>query len=151
MVYTDRTGRNDIVKMKMTNDDENLYVFAQTTADIVGLESEHCMSLFLSTGASATNWCGYDYVMNRVPAMGGFLLEKRTEKGWEAVETVGCRVEGNKLHAAIPLTLLGLTEEVSLQFKWADNYQGEDDIFSFYLNGDSAPYGRLNFVYDSRG
>ena len=57
----------------------------------------------------------------------------------------------NKLHAAIPLTLLGLTEEVSLQFKWADNYQGEDDIFSFYLNGDSAPYGRLNFVYDSRG
>ena len=145
--YIDKTGRNDILKMKMTHDSQNLYVYAKTAADIVGLDSEHCMTLFLSTGGEG--WCGYDYVLGRIPTEGGLLLEKRTPTGWQSVATVPFRVEANELHAAIPLASLGLTQNVSLQFKWADNYQGEDDIFSFYLHGDSAPYGRLNYVYGS--
>ena len=49
----------------------------------------------------------------------------------------------------IPRSMLGYGEEeqINLEFKWADNYQGEDDIWSFYRNGDCAPYGRLNFIY----
>ena len=151
LVYTDDTGRNDIVKMKMTNDGHTLYVYVQTAEDIVGLGEEHCMSLFLSTGVEGDSWCGYDYVMNRIPSEKGLLLEKRTADGWTAVGTVNYRVEGNEMHAAIPLSMLGLSGTTTMQFKWADNYQGEDDIFSFYLNGDSAPYGRLNFVYSASG
>ena len=46
----------------------------------------------------------------------------------------------------MPKTLLGLGEDASFTFKWADNYE-DGDILSFYTQGDSAPYGRLNWVY----
>ena len=34
----------------------------------------------------------------------------------------------------------------SFNFKWADNYV-DNDVYSFYTNGDSAPYGRLCYRY----
>ena len=148
--YSDTTGRNDIYKMKMTNDGSKLYAYVETAADIVGTDKGHCMSLFISTGKEgAETWCGYDYVISR-NAMG--VVEKRTASGWEKAGTAQYKLEGNKLQLAVDLSVLGISGEgVSLQFKWADNYQGEDDIFSFYLNGDCAPYGRMNYVYQSTG
>ena len=107
------------------------------------------MTLFLNTGAGGDHWCGYDYVINRT-AIG--VVEKRTASGWQQVGTAEYKLENNQLQMAISLDLLGLAvDNISLQFKWADNYQGEDDIFSFYLNGDSAPYGRMNYVYNNAG
>lgn len=147
--YTDATGRNDFYKMKMTNDGTKLYAYAETVSDITGTDTAHCMSLFISTGNGGESWCGYDYVINRT-ALG--VVEKRTAGGWEKVGTAVYKTEGNKLQLAVDLALLGISgSNVSIQFKWADNYQGEDDIFSFYLNGDCAPYGRLNYVYESTG
>lgn len=148
--YEDTTGRNDIYKMKMTHDEKNLYCFVECQTDIIGMGEEHCMSLFLSVGTGEADWCGYDFVINRVAPTGGKLVvEKRTENGWEECGHVAYRQSGSMMQLAVPLELLGLdgTEEISIQFKWADNYQGEDDIWSFYLNGDAAPYGRLNYLY----
>jgi hypothetical protein len=56
---------------------------------------------------------------------------------------------GQAMQLEIPFAMLGITDPdaIQLEFKWADNYQGEDDIWSFYRNGDAAPYGRMNFVY----
>ena len=36
-----------------------------------------------------------------------------------------------------------------LEFKWSENRQA-DDAMDFYVNGDAAPRGRLNwlFIYD---
>lgn len=147
--YSDTTGRNDIYKMKMTTDAKNLYAYVQTVEAITGTDTEHCMTLFLNTGVGGDHWCGYDYVINRT-AIG--VVEKRTASGWQQVGTAEYKLENNQLQMAISLDLLGLAgDNISLQFKWADNYQGEDDIFSFYLNGDSAPYGRMNYVYNNAG
>ena len=148
--YTDDTGRNDLYKMKMTNDGTKLYAYAETVSSIMGMDNPHCMSLFISTGKEGSDtWCGYDYVINRT-ALG--VVEKRTAGGWQEVGTASYKTEGNKLQLSVDLSLLGLSaDSASLQFKWADNYQGEDDIFSFYLNCDCAPYGRMNYVYQSAG
>lgn len=55
---------------------------------------------------------------------------------------------------SVPRTLLeleyGKVNALNLQFKWADNYQTEDDIWTFYEDGDAAPYGRLNYVFSER-
>lgn len=150
LTYTDTTGRNDIYKMKMTHDQTNLYCYVETVDPIVDMGSEHCMTLFLSVGTGANDWCGYDYVINRLATSGGKLVvEKRTQDGWTSCGKVAYRQSGNMLQLAIPLEMLGLdgTQEPVIQFKWADNYQGEDDVWSFYLNGDAAPYGRLNYLY----
>lgn len=152
--YVDKTGRNDIYKMKITHDAENLYAYVQTANEITGMEEGRCLSMFISTGnAGNETWCGYDFVVNRTAAADGKLaIEKRTATGWEKVADAAYQLGDNELQFAIPLSVLGLdSSDVSIQFKFADNYQGDDDIFSFYLNGDAAPYGRLNYVYESKG
>jgi len=148
--YTNTTGRNDIYQIKLTNDNENLYVYVQTDKRILGVEEGRCLTMFLSTGNGANKtWCNYDFAVGRL--MPG-VVEKRTAKGWETVYTGAYNLVENELQFAIPLSVLGENAaDVSLQFKFADNYQNEDDIFEFYLNGDAAPYGRLNYVYESRG
>ena len=55
----------------------------------------------------------------------------------------------------VPYQQIGLNRYtdglVDLEFKWADNYQenedGQYDIFTFYTDGDAAPLGRMNYVY----
>ncbi|MBQ9880911.1 MAG: hypothetical protein IJM45_10820 [Clostridia bacterium] len=47
-------------------------------------------------------------------------------------------------------TLLGMGKNAGFTFKWADNYV-DGDIYSFYTRGDSAPYGRLNWIYGDGG
>lgn len=51
----------------------------------------------------------------------------------------------------LPKALLGLPcgerLPAPIAFKWADNYQ-PDDIYSFYTDGDAAPIGRLNYVFE---
>ena len=146
LVYTDSSGRNDFYKLKMANDYSYLYAYAQTSAAITGMDGEHCMTLFLDTGVNNENWCGYEYVISRT-AVG--IVEKMTADGWMVIGTVDYRHSGNQLQYMIPLSMLGLDcqQGDTVSFKWADNYQGEDDIFAFYLTGDAAPYGRLNYQY----
>ena len=151
MLYTDYTGRNDIYQMKLTNDSQYLYAYVRTADAIEGMDGDHCLSMFISTGNSE-NWCGYDFVVGRKAATDdGLVVEKRTASGWEIIGTAKYSIVQNELQFAIDLSLLGLSaENISIQFKFADNYQGEDDIYSFYLNGDAAPYGRLNYVYENK-
>ena len=43
--------------------------------------------------------------------------------------------------------LLGISsEDFSIEFKWSDNMQ-DRDVMDFYVNGDCAPMGRLNYTY----
>ena len=151
--YTDNTGRNDIAIIKMVNDSEKLYAYIQTEKNITGMGEGHCLSLFIRTGKGEASWHGYDFVVGRAPASEtGLVVETYTADGWKTVAQVPYLLKGNKLQLAIPLEVLGLEgEEVTVEFKVADNYQEEAGVWSFYLHGDAAPYGRLNFVYDSRG
>lgn len=152
--YTDNSGRNDIATIKVANDKENLYAYVQTVDDIIGMGEEHCLSMFISTGNNESpTWYGYDYVVSRVPAsVDKLVVEKHTENGWTKIDEVAYLMEENKLQFEIPLATLGLqSDNISIQFKVADNYQDEEGIYSFYLHGDAAPYGRLNYVYISNG
>jgi len=68
---------------------------------------------------------------------------------WARLCTIEMKTEGNKLMLAIPRSEIGRDGDLfNLEFKWADNYT-EKDIWSFYTEGDTAPYGRLNYVYSN--
>ena len=144
--YTNRTGRNDFDTMKVTEDRDNVYFYAKTVDPITKPE-KHWMSLFIRTpNATADNsWEGYDFVVNRIAPSEGKAVLERSSGGWnwKEAEKVAMKVEGNELHLAIPKKFIGAT----FQFKWADNYQGEGNIDSFTLDGDAAPIGRLNYVF----
>jgi len=151
--YKNFTGRNDIHNMKVARDFDNIYFYVDTVKSISKPADEHWMTLFLNTGNEKhANWKGYDYVLNRIaPENGKAILERFDGQNWTRVAVVDMKVEGKQLMLAVPRDLLDAGKDqagsLDLQFKWADNYQKEQDIWTFYEDGDIAPYGRLNYVF----
>jgi hypothetical protein len=77
-------------------------------------------------------------------------VEKNTGGRWEWEQAAEVRfaVTGNKLELEIPRRVLGLLNKpISIEFKWNDNMQENGNIMDFYVNGDTAPGGRFNFIY----
>jgi hypothetical protein len=139
--------------MKVARDKNNIYFYVQTVEDITPSSDPQWMNLFISTGGEK-NWEGYDFVINRKSPSENEAVVEKSEGGWNWTEVgkAEMKVEGNKLMLKVPKSLLDISsnELVDIRFKWADNYQLENDqgdIFSFYLHGDCAPYGRLNYIF----
>ena len=74
-------------------------------------------------------------------------LNKETTR----LERVAAAVDGDTVRYEIPKALLGLPEQggFALDFKWADGVNADHTVEDLYLNGDTAPYGRLCFRYRS--
>jgi hypothetical protein len=152
--YTDTTGRNDLVLMKVTHDAANVYFYAQTNAPISPSSDSNWMTLFINSDCdAATGWQGYDWVVNRkMTAAANQSALEGTASGWnwEPRGVVHFKVSGNQLMLAVPRAALGLVDSdkpVRFEFKWADNFQENDNIDAFTLYGDAAPGGRFNYFY----
>ena len=119
-VYTNFTGRNEFADVCVSCDGTKL-VFTANTVKPPLCDRETSMNLFLRVPGKEPDALGYTHRYRRA-----------------------ARYE-------IPLADLGLdgAQRFELQFKWSDNRQA-DDPMDFYVNGDAAPRGRLNylFVYD---
>ena len=52
---------------------------------------------------------------------------------------------------AVPLSLLGIEGylEINTEFKWADSRSIYDEMEDFYCDGDVAPLGRMNYVFQN--
>ena len=101
-----------------------------------------------------SGWEGYDYVLNRIaPSATELVVESAGAGGtWQRMGKATYSVADNRMELAIPLEMLGLTSglEFAIEFKWVDNMQNDNDVYDFYLNGDSAPQGRFNYVYKAK-
>ena len=150
--YVNTSGRNNIVRCKVSRDGANLYFLAETAAPLTPSTDPSWMRLFVNADhRTDTGWEGYDFVVNRVPPEDGKAVVEHCLGGWnwERVGTVPMRVEDNRLHVAIARTLLGMGPEsrVDLCFKWADNNCGGGDVMDFTVSGDTAPPGRFMYRY----
>ena len=144
LYYTDTSGRNDIVNAKVCEDNRNVYFYVDTAEALSPCTDQAWMTLFLNVDNGRT---GYDFCINRMsPVNGKTLIETVTKDEYKTLGQADIRFEDNKLMLSVPKALLGFGEKASFTFKWADNYE-DGDIMSFYTKGDSAPYGRLNWVY----
>jgi len=151
---TNTTGRNDIVLSKVARDSENLYFYVETTNDLTPHTDNSWMRLLINTDRQyKTGWEGYDFVLNRVsPTENTATLEKWngthiTDWKWETAGQVDYTYSGNKMMVKIPKALVGVGENVDIEFKWNDNMVNQGDIMDFYTNGDTAPIGRFNYRY----
>ncbi len=144
LYYTDTSGRNDVVNARVCEDAQNVYFYVDTAEPLSPYTDTAWMTLFLNVKKEQA---GYDFCVNRTsPENGKALIEAVTPDGYEPLGRADIRFEDNKLMLRVPKALLGLGEKASFTFKWADNYE-DGNIMSFYTKGDSAPYGRLNWVY----
>lgn len=150
--YTNATARNNIVRCKVSRDDDSLYFLAESAAPLSPATDPLWMRLCINSDHRAdTGWEGYDFIVNRVPPENGQAVVERCTAGWkwERVGTVPMTVKDKRLHLAIPRAMLALPSDagVDLLFKWADNNCENGDIMDFTTNGDAAPPGRFAYRY----
>lgn len=149
ILYTDNSNRNDIDHLKICNDGENLYVAVTAKEDITPHTAGDgaWMNLYLSV--KGEGWAGYDLLVNRSPQNGTTSVEKFTGKGSETQNVGSARylLSGKTIVFAIPLSVLGASASDVIEIKATDNLQNFGDPDDFYISGDSAPMGRLNYAY----
>ncbi len=154
--YTNTTGRNDFVLMKVARDDRFVYFYARTLEPITPHTDPRWMMLFINSDCNCkTGWKGYDFVVNRrvVNAETTLLEVSKGEWNWKQAAEIGYHVKGNELELAIPRKSLGfgdLRKPLRFDFKWADNMQNDGNILEFTMNGDVAPSGRFNYRYQEK-
>ena len=156
----DRSGNNDIVEAKVTSDTRNLYFYVRCAKDISEFNTESSwMQLFVNTNLDQKDgWYGYDFLINASAESADTTTVAACSDNGGVLELneigkVSYRVEGAEMMISVPLEMLGYAdyEKIYLEFKWADadqkvKYTTMED---FYLYGDVAPLGRLNWIYQN--
>lgn len=145
---------NDIIRAKVTKDKKNIYFFVETANDMGTPENTpRWMHLLINADCNYTNgWNGYDFIVHLDINSGKYSLMRNRTTGkyeWETICAVEYRVEGNRMHLAIPRKLIGHNKaDKDLDFKWADNIpHNVTDILNFISDGDVAPNARFNYRY----
>ena len=148
LIYMDNSNRNDIVRLKIANDQKNLYVMVETYKPVTGhaAEDKNWMNLYISTGAQG-GFTGFNFVINRLPNETETSIEKIVNNEATRVGTAKYHVEDNRIFYEIPLSILGVSSLQQISVKATDNLQKFLDADDFYISGDSAPIGRLSYAY----
>ena len=109
------------------------------------------MNVLVKTKASTAenSWEGYNFIINRAPVDGKASVDMSVGGwNWKNVGFADMKIEKNQMMITIPLAMLGLSaENFAFEFKVADNVTQYTDIMDYYISGDSAPIGRLNYAY----
>ncbi len=162
LVYTETSGRNDIIGAQIARDDEYVYFHVECAEDITPYTDKLWMNLYIdATGNGALDgWNSFDYVVNKSAATESTLvLEKFTGNSYasEKVADVEYKVDGRTMTVKIAKSDLGLSgDDYTINFSWTDNVHDEDnydaysgDIMDFYISGDVAPGGRFKYSFIS--
>ena len=157
--YTNTTGRNDIVSAKVTADTKNLYFYVETAEAITAADNNSSwMKLYVDIDSDGnTGWYGYDYIINyETKGANTTTVAKYSgtdgKYGFTNAGEVSYKVDGNKMMISVPQEMLGVTnayKELFFQFKWADSDTSYDEMEDFYCDGDVAPLGRMNYVFQN--
>ena len=151
LIYTNTTGRNDIVMSKVARDKDYLYFYVETADPLTNQSDPKWMRLFIDIDRKKeTGWEGYDFVVNRVTPTETAGIEKSDNSwNWSKVGEAQYKVDGKTLVLKISRSVLGVVDDklLNFEFKWSDNMQEDGNIMDFYVNGDVAPGGRFNYHY----
>ena len=152
--YTNKTGRNGLVSMKVCRDHNNVYFYVRTEKPITPATDPNWMTLLIRTGNPTHHtWNGYDFILNRVPpgALGAVLEKNNGGRNWLKAADIQYKVEGNQMHLTVPRRILGIAgDPMTFDFKWLDNIKLPDDLTVLYTDGDTAPSGRFRFRYTTQ-
>ncbi|MBN8788160.1 MAG: hypothetical protein J0I84_13800 [Terrimonas sp.] len=150
-IYTDSSNRNDITEIKVAHDNKNVYFRVKTVANITAHNGKdvNWMNILIADGDTSRSFAGYRYIINRHPGSNGITSIEQSAGGyrWKKSGVAKYTVRGNIMQVAIPLAAIGIKSTCHFEFKVSDNVTNYDDIMDYYITGDSAPLGRLNFNY----
>lgn len=150
-VYRDDSARNDISLIKAVSDAKNLYFYIKTAENVTAHADGDTgwMNILISVNENKANFNGFNYIVNRHPD-GKKTSVERSKGGynWETAGSAEYRIYDDIMLFSIPLETLGIDPaDCTFGFKAADNITDPADIMNYYVTGDSAPIGRLFYMY----
>lgn len=155
--YKDDSLVNDIAEIRVTHDDENIYVLVACAAPIAAdPESGNWMNLLIDVdGQENDSFYGYDYIINRQSSYTGQCSVEQFGKEGSNVKydlkgIANFTLNGNYMQFRIPKSALNITGAFTLRFKVADHVTDPLDMESYYTTGDVAPVGRLNYIFSGK-
>jgi len=154
LVYTDSTGRNDIISAKVARDTNYIYFYVETADTLTPKTDSKWMRLWIDIDRNkATGWEGYDYVINRINPGDSAIVERSVNNTWDwaKVGSAAYIIDGNVLELKVNRSLFNVEgKKLDFEFKWSDNSETDGNIMDFYVHGDAAPDGRFNYVYTTK-
>lgn len=152
VVYTNGSGRNDIVSARVSSAGDKVWFQARTQEALsASTGTWHWMMLLLDVDADvSTGWLGYDVLVNRSRDGSGASVERHAGDGWAWTRVGGApwKAAGDQIELEITWAQLGLKgAPAALDFKWADHIEGNGDWSDLTLNGDVAPNDRFNYRF----
>ena len=159
---SDDSNNNDLANAKIVYDKTYIYFYIDTYSEEGEGISEYekdttWMQLFINSDYNAsTGFYGFDYIVNYEPKSKTLTtLAKCKASGtgfdFESVEDVEYRYEGNKMMIKVPLSSLGINDfhQIKFAFKWVDSHTKVTTMEQMYSEGDCAPIGRLDYVFQN--
>jgi hypothetical protein len=157
-VYKEESGLNEIRGLKVRADGNILLgswerqrvtdalVFEATCAAPIERRG-NWMRLFIADGTPG--YLGYRWMVTGGEDADEYAaLWEYKDGAFERVKTVGMELCGSTVRYIIPRKFLGMEEgPVELRFQWADGIAMDGTVEDLYLHGDTAPYGRLSYIY----
>lgn len=149
--YSDQSNRNDFVQVTVARDAEYLYFRIETAAEITARQSGDTtwMNLLIGTeNGGAFGPLGLQYVVNRTFAGSRTnIMRYSASDRFEIAGEGEYRVRGNIMQLKLPLSAFSFGDDVRFRFKLIDHVGNAFDPIELYAKGDSAPVGRLTYVY----
>lgn len=149
------SGRNDIVRAKVSKTGKYTYFYAECASDIITAPgTQNWMNLFIDSDQYYySGWSGYDFVIGRTAENGRLSVEEFTEQAWKGYNKgwADFSVAGNKMTVRVENALIDLEERDNFDFKWADNSTVTGEVMEFMDLGDAAPNSRFNYRYEKEG
>ncbi len=142
--------KNNIVEVRVTSDDQNLYFMIETVDPIVETGTADWMNLFIGRGRPemGKGWEGYEFAVNRARSGNTAAVESLSaDYTGQTVGEATYTVQGNVLQIAVPRAAVGLEAGGDFYFKVADGVADPAEIMSYYESGRSLPLGRLSYLY----
>jgi len=160
LVYTETSGRNDIIGAQIARDDEYVYFHVECAEDITPYTDNLWMTLYIDSDQANQGWETFEYVINKSAASEStVVLEKFTGEGYASEKVADCeyKVDGRYMTVKVAKSDLGLSgNDYTINFAWTDNVHDEGDntkfsgdIMDFYISGDVAPGARFKYSYIS--
>lgn len=155
--YENTSGRNHIIHAKVTSDSKNLYFYIRMAHDISMYDANSSwMQIYVNTDRKDTGWYGYDFIVNHKDKDEFTTTVAKYNGtdgsyGFETLSDVSYRVKGQEMMISVPLEILNVEgyKEINVEFKVADSRTVYEEMEDFYCDGDAAPLGRMNYVYQN--
>lgn len=145
-VYKNCTQRNTITDIDVSDEGENLIFAIKTKAPVTEYDGTGTwMKIYLNL----TGGINYDYILNNSPDKNNRTTLAKVTDGFECRDIADAeyRIDGNIINITVKKSDINYNGE--LWFKVADSTEAIKNFEDFYILGDAAPLGRLNYVFKS--